>query len=157
MCHHGPVTHDELRSDRLRHAPATAHPSLSIRIGRELATVIVTLEGLLDEDSSPALVALLWDLVVGQGNLSVTVDARRLSVSEPALVWVFQALEREASLRGGTLDLVEPSPPCPSTEPDLTAADLDDDRVRRVIALGRAAHPSSGRSDDTYRRGEDRT
>jgi hypothetical protein len=138
------LNHDELRSGGPRHAPATAHPFLSIDIRRELATVVVTLEGLLDEDSSPALTALLWDLVVGQGNLSVTVDARCLRVSDPALVWVFQVLGREAVLRGGTLDLVEPSRPCSSAEWNRTVADLDHRRARRVAALGRAAHPASG-------------
>ena len=138
------MSHDELRSRGPGDAPATIAPVLSIGISRELARVVVTLEGLLDEGSSPALVALLWDLVVGQGNLSVAVDARRLTLSDPALTWGFQALEREAALRGGTLALVEPSPPSASTEEDLTAAALDDRRARRVAALGRAAHPAGG-------------
>ncbi len=138
------MSHGELRSRGPGEDSATTPPVLSIDISRELATVVVTLEGLLDEDSSPALVALLWDLVVGQGNLSVAVDARRLTLSDPVLVWVFQALEREAALRGGTFALVEPSPPSVSTEQSLTAAALDHRRARRVAALGRAAHPAGG-------------
>jgi anti-anti-sigma regulatory factor len=117
---------------------------LSIDIRRELATVVVTLEGLLDEDSSPALAALLWDLVVGQGNLSVTIDARHLTLSDPVLVWMFQALEREADLRGGTLALVERSPPRAPTAQEMTATALDEHRARRVHAMARAAHPARG-------------
>ena len=86
---------------------STTHSALSI--DRDMATVIVTLEGLLDEDSSPALVELLWDLVVGQGNLSVTVDARRLTVSDPALVCLFQIIEGEAAYKGGTLAVIDDS------------------------------------------------
>ncbi len=138
------MSHDELRSRGPGDAPTTARPVLSIGISRELATVVVTLEGLLDEDSSPALVALLWDLVVGQGNLSVAVDARRVTLSDPTLIWVFQALEREAALRGGTLAVVELSPPSASAEQNLTAAALDHRRARRVAALGMAAHPAGG-------------
>lgn len=138
------MSHDERPSRGPGDAPATTFPVLSIGISRELATVVVTLEGPLDEDSSPALVALLWDLVVGQGNLSVAVDARGLTLSDPTLIWVFQALEREAAFRGGTLAFVEPSPPSVSTERNLTAAALDHRRTRRVAALGRAAHPAGG-------------
>ena len=116
---------------------------LSINIRRELATVVVTLEGLLDDDNSPALAALLWDLVVGQGNLSVTVDTQHLTLSDPVLIWIFQALEREADLRGGTLAVVGRSPPFAPPQ-ELTATALDQHRARRVDALGRAAHPARG-------------
>lgn len=110
------MSHDELGSRGPGDAPATTLPVLSIDVSRELGTVVVTLEGLLEEDSSPALVELLWDLVVGQGNLSVTLDARRLSLSDPVLIGVFQVLECEAALRGGTLAFVEPSPPSASAQ-----------------------------------------
>ncbi len=121
---------------------STTHPALSIDIGREMATVIVTLEGLLDEDSSPALVEVLWDLVVGQGNLSVTVDARRLTLSDPVLICLFQILEGEAADKGGTLAVIEP--PSASVERDRTAAPIDLRRARRAAALGMAAHPAGG-------------
>lgn len=117
---------------------------LSINIKRDLATVVVTLEGLLDEDSSPALAALLWDLVVGQGNLSVTLDAQQLTLSDPVLVWIFKALQREADLKGGSLVLVEGSPPCVPTEQEVTTIALDQQRARRVHAMARAAHPTRG-------------
>jgi hypothetical protein len=106
--------------------------------------VVVTLEGLLDEDSAPALAALLWDLVAGQGNLSVTVDTQHLTLSDPVLVWIFQALEREAGVRGGTLALVERSPPSAPTDQELTATALDQHRARRVEGMARAAHPALG-------------
>jgi hypothetical protein len=124
--------------------PDTAVPVFSIHISRELETVVVTLEGLLDEDGSPALVDLLWDLVVGQGNLSVSVDARRLTLSHAALIWVFRALEREASLRGGTLAVVEPPPRRDPTERSRTRTTLDYRRARRAAPLEMAAHPAGG-------------
>jgi hypothetical protein len=138
------VSHDELRSRGPSDAPATTHPVLSIGIRRELETVVVTLEGLLHEDISPVLVDLLWDLVVGQGNLSVAVDAHRLALSDPALICVFQVLEWEAALRGGTVAVVEPSPPSAPAEPNGGAASLDRRRARRAAAVGMAAHPAGG-------------
>jgi hypothetical protein len=138
------VSPDDRRSGGRDHGPATTHPVLSINIRRELATVVVTLEGLLDHESSPALVALLWDLVVGQGNLSVAIDARRLTLSDPALIWIFRVLERQAAVKGGTLAVVEESLLSASTEHDVTAAALDRRRARRVTALGKAAHPAGG-------------
>jgi anti-anti-sigma regulatory factor len=131
------MRHDNVPSRGPGDAPPTAPPVLSIGIGRELATVVVTLEGVLDEDSSPALAELLWDLVVGQGNLSVTVDAHRLSLSDPALNWVFRVVEREAALRGGSLAVVEPQP-----ERSRLAASLDQRRACRAAALAKAAHPA---------------
>lgn len=142
------MSHGELRSRGPGGAPTTTPSVLSIDISRELATVVVTLEGLLDEDSSPALVELLWDLVAGQGNLSVAVDARRLTSSDPALLCVFQVLDWEAALRGGTLAVAEPSPPSASAERNRTAAALDHRRARRAAALGMAAHPA-GRARTT--------
>lgn len=138
------MSQDEFRSRGPEVAPTTTPPVFSIGISRELATVVVTLEGLLDEDNSPALVALLWDLVVGQGNLSVAVDARRLTLSHRELIWVFGALQREAAHRGGTLAVVEPPLPYSSAEQSFTAASLDHRREGRVAALGRAAHPAGG-------------
>ena len=138
------MSYDQLRSRGPGDAPATTSPVLSIDISRELATVVVTLEGVLDEDSSPALAELLWDLVVGQGNLSVAVDARRLTSSDPVLLCVFQVLEWEVAIRGGTLAVVEPSPPSGSAERNRTAAVLDHRRARRAAALGMAAHPAGG-------------
>jgi hypothetical protein len=105
--------------------------------------VVVTLEGLLDEDNSPALAAMLWDLVVGQGNLSVTVDAKQLTLSDPVFIWIFRAVEREADRRGGTL-VLERSPPWAPAEQESTANALDQQRARRVFAMARAAHPAQG-------------
>jgi hypothetical protein len=124
------------RSTGASDAPKTTSPALSIYIRRERATVIVTLEGLLDEASSPVLVDLLWDLVAGQGNLSVTVDTRRLRLSDPVLACMFQVLELEAALRGGTVAVVD--------APSASATTLNDRRARRAAARERAAHPAGG-------------
>jgi hypothetical protein len=66
------VSH-ELVSRAPGSASATTHPVRSINIRRALATVVVTLERLLDEDSSPALPALLWDRAAAHrgGSLAV--------------------------------------------------------------------------------------
>jgi len=127
------VNHDRLRPRGPGDAPATASQVLSIDISRKQATVVVALGGVLDDSGSPMLVDLLWDLVVGQGNLSVAVDARRLTSSDPALLCVFQIIEWEAALRGGTFVVVGSPPP---SAPDT--------RVRRAAALGRMAHPAGG-------------
>jgi len=140
------VSRHEFRSRGPGDASTTGHPVLSIKIRRERARVVVTLEGLLDEDAAPALVALLWDLVVGQGNLSVAVDAGGLTLSDPVLIWIFQALEREAASRGGTLTV---------GGHDLQAVALDHRRARRLLALGRAVHPAG--SAETTHNAEDRS
>ena len=148
------MSHAEFRSRGPGKAPATTSPVLSIDIRRELATVVVTLEGLLDERTSPVLAELLRDLVEGQGNLSVTVDARGLSLSDPSLIRAFHVLEREAAARGGTLTVVEPSPNSPSAEPDRGVAGLDHRRARRAAALGMASHPAgAARTTQPHRRG----
>ncbi len=77
------------------------------------------------------------------GNLSVTVDARGLSVSDPALVWIFQIVEREAALRAERFI---------SSSRHRTArrANQIERRpssiiaARRIAALGKAAHPARG-------------
>jgi hypothetical protein len=131
------VSHHELHSRGPGDASTAGHPVLSIGIRRERATVVVTLEGFLDEDGAPALAALLWDLVVGQGNLSVAVDAARLTLSDPVLIWIFQALQRETALRGGNLAVGVQG---------LGSAALEQRRARRLVALSRAAHPAGSAS-----------
>ncbi|HWC09900.1 MAG TPA: hypothetical protein VG455_01630 [Acidimicrobiales bacterium] len=111
---------------------------------REMGTVVVTLEGLLDEPGSSVVADVLWDLVVGQGNLSVAVDARRLSLCDPSLEAFCMVLEREAARRGGTLAVVGQSPSPASPDGDRAPASLDLRRARRAARLGMADHPAGG-------------
>ena len=125
-------------------ASATTRPVLSVTVTREMGTVVATLEGRLDEESSSAVAGVLWDLVVGQGNLSVAVDVRRLSFCDPSLTAVCTVLEREAARMGGTLTVVAPSPPPPSTDDHRAPASLDPRRARRAARLGMTDHPAGG-------------
>jgi hypothetical protein len=125
-------------------APATTRPVLSLTVSREMGTVVVTLEGLLDNDGSSAVAGVLWDLVVGQGNLSVAVDVRRLSLCDPSFMAFCMVLEREAAGRGGTVTVVKPSPPPASADRDRAVASLELLRARRAARLGMADHPAGG-------------
>ena len=109
-----------------------------------MGTVVVVLEGLLDEPGSSAVADVLWDLVVGQGNLSVVVDARRLTLCDPSLMAFCMVLEREAARRGGTFAVVGPSPSLTSPDRDRAVAALDLRRARRAVRLGMADHPAGG-------------
>jgi hypothetical protein len=106
--------------------------------------VFVTLDGPLGEGTCTALANVLWDLVVGQGNLSVTVDARHLVVSDPAFMAVVTALRREAAHMGGTLVVLEPSslPAPPAGYPSGNPLDIS--RARRSVRRGMAEHPAGG-------------
>lgn len=112
--------------------------------------MVVTLAGPLEDRNCTLIRDLLWDLVVGQGNLSVTVDARDLVVSDPVFMAVFTALGREESNRGGKLAVLEPSSlPAPRAgHPPATP--LDFRRASRSARRGMAEHPA-GRVRNTRR------
>ncbi len=130
--------------------PTTTRPALSIAISREMYTVVMTLEGLLDEDTSSLLAAALRDLTEDQGNLSVAVDARRLTLSDPALIAVFAVAERAVARRGGTLTVVEPTivqlrpRPAWPEHAHKAATPLDPRRAGLTGGPGRADHPAGG-------------
>lgn len=138
------MSHQEFHPPRRGDTPATCRPALSIAVTRQLATVVVTLDGPLEEDTCPALRDVLWDLVVGQGNLSVTVDAHSVVVSDPVVMAVFTALRREAAHRGGTLAVLEPYslPAPPAGHPAGTP--LDFSRARRSARRAMVEHPAGG-------------
>lgn len=138
------MNHQGLRPRRGGDTPATCRPALRIAVTRRLATVVVTLDGPLGEDTCPALKDVLWDLVVGQGNLSVTVDAHNVVVSDPVVMAVFTVLRREAAHRGGTLTVLEPPslPAPPAGHPAATP--LDSSAARRSVRRAMAEHPAGG-------------
>lgn len=138
------MSRQELNPPGRGEATTTARPALSIAVTRELATVVVTLGGPLEAGTCTVLRDLLWDLVVGQGNLSVLLDARDLVVSDPVLMANFTVLRREAAHRGGTLVLLNPSSlPAPPAEHPV-GTPLDFSRARRSARRGMTEHPAGG-------------
>lgn len=138
------VSQQEFHPRRSDDTPATCRSVLSIAVTRQLETVVVTLDGPLEEDTCPVLRDVLWDLVVGQGNLSVAVDAQNAVVSDTAVMAVFTALRHEAAHRGRTLAVLEPlSLPAPPAghpaEPPLYFS-----RGRRSARRAMAEHPAGG-------------
>lgn len=76
-----------------------AAPALSLAVGRALGTVVVTVDGVLNVDSSKFLARVLGDLIEGQGNLAVAVDLGK-AVVDPEAVTVFAEAAQRASRRG---------------------------------------------------------
>ena len=82
----------------------------SIVIGRQLGTVVVTVHGDLDVARAGHLGNILADIIDGQGNLSVVVDLRDATTSDPDSLLVFTEAAERARRRGGTVLLNEPHP-----------------------------------------------
>ena len=68
------------------------------------------------------------------------VDARDLVVPDPVFLALLTDLGREEANRGGTLAVVEPSPPPPAVRPAATPLDLA--RTSRSVRRGMAQHPA---------------
>jgi hypothetical protein len=134
----------ELHPSGRGEATTTARPVFSIAVTRELATVVVTLGGPLESGNRTALRDLLWDLVVGQGNLTVILDARDLVVSDPVLVADLTVLRREAANRGGTLVVLDQSSFLAPPAERSPGTPLDFSRARRSARRGMAEHPAGG-------------
>jgi anti-anti-sigma regulatory factor len=84
-----------------------ATPGLSLAVGRALGTVVVTVDGALNVDSSQFLARVLSDLIEGQGNLAVAVDLGK-AVVDPEAVTVFAEAAQRASRRGAKFILERP-------------------------------------------------
>ena len=76
-------------------------------VGRALGTVVVTVDGALDLESSELLARVLSDLIEGQGNLAVAVDLGKAVVDSEA-VTVFSEAAKRASERGAKFILEKP-------------------------------------------------
>ena len=92
--------HGLVRGDRVA-------PALSLAVGRALGTVVVTVDGVLNVDSSEFLAGVLSDLIEGQGNLAVAVDLGK-AVVDPEAVTVFAEAAQRASRRGARFILEKP-------------------------------------------------
>ena len=77
----------------------------SIVVARSAGTVVVTVRGELDTESSKHLGSILADLIDGQGNLSVLVDLHDASASDPDCLWMLTEAAERAHRRGGTMRL----------------------------------------------------
>lgn len=86
---------------------AGAKPALSLVIGRALGSVVVTVDGELDVESSELLARVLSDLIEGQGNLAVAVDLGK-AIVDPEAVTVFAEAAKRASERGAKFILAKP-------------------------------------------------
>jgi anti-anti-sigma factor len=92
-------------------ASVGAFGGLAVAIGRALGTVVVTVHGELDGTTSPQLAEVLRDLIDDQGNLSVVVDARDLTLTAPEGAAAFAVAAQWAHRHGGTLSLAYASEP----------------------------------------------
>jgi anti-anti-sigma factor len=121
--------------DRARDTPEAAPWRLAV--SRTLGAVVVTVEGVLDQETSAALDRALSDLVDGQGNQFIVVDTRRLIVHDRAALRLLTRARCAVEARGGRFILAESSP---GTARELRAAGLGD-----VIELHpeRRHHPSA--------------
>ena len=89
------------------HRGDRATPALSLAVGRALGTVVVTVAGVLNVDSSEFPARVLGDLIEGQGNLAVAVDLGKALV-DPGPVAVFAEAAQRASRRGAKFILERP-------------------------------------------------
>ena len=88
------------------HDTGPAPNSLSVVVGRDLGTVVVTVDGPLDLLGCQLLESVLADLIEGQGNLTVAVDLGGAMVEPEALI-VFITAARRAHRHGGKFILIE--------------------------------------------------
>ncbi len=85
--------------------------ALTLAVGRALGTVVVTVHGDLNATTSPQLAEVLRDLIDDQGNLSVVVDARHLTLSQPDGAAALVVAAHWAQRHGGTLAVAHASDP----------------------------------------------
>jgi anti-anti-sigma regulatory factor len=108
-------------------------PHFSVRIGRALGTVVVTVHGVLDDAGAAQLGGVLNDLIDGQGNLKVVVDLRDVHAVHPSGVSTFAVAGRRAQERGGLLTLSDP--------PDILYRALElRGRVQLTATVSRERH-----------------
>ena len=80
-------------------APAGAEERLSLQITRTSRGILARVKGGLDQSEQALLRDLLIDLIEGQGNMAVTVDAVGMVAAEPTDA-LFAAVATSARARG---------------------------------------------------------
>ena len=104
----GPLgAEDRERRRRLAATAPLVLGDLTVAVGRALGTVVVTVDGELDDPGSRLLDRLLIDLIEGQGNLTVAVDLGKATVATDAHA-VLIAAARRARGRGAKFIVKEP-------------------------------------------------
>lgn len=112
--HKAPAESQHLHRARPTGAPGAeperdSSPTWAVAIGRALGTVVVTVHGELTATTATSLAEVLRDLIDDQGNLSVVVDARDLTVTCGDGVTAFVVAAEWARRHGGTLSLAHAS------------------------------------------------
>lgn len=79
-------------------------------MARALGRIVVTPSGAVDAVAAPRLRALLADLIEGQGNLDVVVDAMYVASIDETTIKVLREATRRMGERGGTLIIASPRP-----------------------------------------------
>jgi anti-anti-sigma factor len=82
--------------------------SFSYAVSRSSGVVVVTPHGHLDGSASAAMGDVLHDLIDNQGNLSVMVDLKDITVGDPTWIDVLANAADAALSRGGELSLCHP-------------------------------------------------
>jgi anti-anti-sigma factor len=77
---------------------------------RALGRIVVTPSGAVDAVAATRLRSLLADLIEGQGNLEVVVDAMYVASIDETAVKVLREATRRMGERGGTLVISSPRP-----------------------------------------------
>ncbi len=105
--------------------PEVPGEALDVAVSRRGSAVVVAIAGELDLLSAIRLRPVLHDLIVGQGNLSITLDLAGLGFVDSAGLRVLIEAKRRLAARGGTLALTGLTP-----------------SIKRVLDLTRLAHVS---------------
>jgi anti-sigma B factor antagonist len=84
--------------------------AFGVSIARTLGTVVVRVTGELDATTAPDLRAALTDLIEGQGNLSVVLDASDLWFVDSAGLGVLIGAARRLHAVGGDFTISAPKP-----------------------------------------------
>lgn len=82
-------------------------PSSSFTIGRQLGTVVVTVQGEIEVGDWSLLDKVLADIIDAQGNLDVVVDLSEVSSLERAAMPLIVQAARQAHSHGGRLRLAD--------------------------------------------------
>jgi anti-anti-sigma factor len=84
-------------------AATTGPEGASIAVARSAGTVVVTVRGELDAETSRHLGVILADLIDGQGNMAVLVDLHDARATDPDCLWTLTEAAERAHRRGGTM------------------------------------------------------
>lgn len=123
--------------------------AFALAISRAMGMVVVTAHGRLGASEAVLLQTVLGDLIEGQGNLKVVLDAHDVSGLSPSSLDVLVAATDAASQIGGELTFADPSDAC---LPALEAIGLGDAITLARHCGQRAPEPALAGQDGAARR-----